>query len=148
MDKMFRPEMRVALEVPVIFDSNKEGKSIPISLLDAGYDFVNNKINIKLKVKTNKIKEIMKVIKSLENKGILLKGTTRKIPSQYGGFLNFIRPLMKAAIPLHFLIKNVITILAKKNFSTTRINNRSFSNRCSHSKEFFWIRYDCTYNFQ
>ena len=137
--------MRVALEVPVIFDSNKEGKNIPISLLDAGYDFVNNKINIKLKVKNNEIKEIMKVIKSLENKGILLKGTTRKIPSQYGGFLNFIRPLMTAAIPL---IKNVITILAKKHFSTTRINNRSFSNRCSHSKEFFWIRYVCTYNFE
>ena len=29
----------------------------------------------------------MKVIKSLENRGILLKGTTRKITSQKGGFL-------------------------------------------------------------
>ena len=36
----------------------------------------------------------MKVIKSLENRGILLKGTTRKITIQEGGFLNFLRPLM------------------------------------------------------
>ena len=30
----------------------------------------------------NEIKDIMKVIKSLENRGILSKGTTRKITSQ------------------------------------------------------------------
>ena len=34
----------------------------------------------------NEIKDIMKVIKSLENKGILLKGTATKITSQEGGF--------------------------------------------------------------
>ena len=34
----------------------------------------------------NKIKYILKVIKSLENREILLKGTTRKITSQQGGF--------------------------------------------------------------
>ena len=32
----------------------------------------------------------MKVIKSLGNRGILSKGTTRKITSQEGGFLNFL----------------------------------------------------------
>ena len=32
----------------------------------------------------------MKVIKSLENSGILSKGTTRKITSQEGGLLNFL----------------------------------------------------------
>ena len=42
----------------------------------------------------------MKVIKSLENRGILLKGTTRKITSQAGGFLNFLRPSMTAGLPL------------------------------------------------
>ena len=52
----------------------------------------------------------MKVIKSLENRGILLKGTTRKIISQEGGFLNFLRPLMTAGLPL---MKNVLTSLAK-----------------------------------
>ena len=40
----------------------------------------------------NEIKDIMKVIKSLENRGILLKGTTIKITSQEGGFLNILRP--------------------------------------------------------
>ena len=34
----------------------------------------------------NEIKDIIKVIKSLENRGVLLKGTARKISSQEGGF--------------------------------------------------------------
>ena len=38
----------------------------------------------------NEIKDIMKVIKSLQNRGILLKGTTGKITSHEGGFLSFI----------------------------------------------------------
>ena len=32
--------------------------------------------------------KLVKVIKSLENRGILLKGTTRKIINRKGGFLN------------------------------------------------------------
>ena len=51
-------------------------------------------------ITNNEIKDIMKVIKSLENRGILLKGTTRKITTQEGGFLNFLRPLMTAGLPL------------------------------------------------
>ena len=41
----------------------------------------------------------MKVNKSLENKGILLKGNNGKITSQEGRLLNFIRPLMTADSP-------------------------------------------------
>ena len=41
----------------------------------------------------------MKVIKSLENGGISLEESTRKITSQEGGFLNFLRPLMTAGLP-------------------------------------------------
>ena len=52
----------------------------------------------------------MKVIESLENRGILLKGTIRKIASQEGGFLNFLRPLMTAGLPS---MKSVLTALAK-----------------------------------
>ena len=52
----------------------------------------------------------MKVIKSLENRGNLLKGATRKITSQEGGFLNFLRPLMTAGLSL---MKSVFTPLAK-----------------------------------
>ena len=47
----------------------------------------------------NGIKDIMKLIKSLENRGILLKETTRKNTSQEGGFLNFFRPLMTVGLP-------------------------------------------------
>ena len=38
----------------------------------------------------------MKVIKSSENRGILLKGSTTKIISEEGRFLNFLRPSMTA----------------------------------------------------
>ena len=52
----------------------------------------------------------MKVIESLENRGNLLKETTRKITSQEGGFLNFLKPLITAGLPL---MKNVPMVLAK-----------------------------------
>ena len=52
----------------------------------------------------------MKVIKSLENRGILLKGTTREVTIQERRFLNVLRPLMTAGLPL---MKNVLTPLAK-----------------------------------
>ena len=55
------------------------------------------------------IKDMMKVIKSLENRGTLLKGTTTKITNQEGGFLNFLRPLI-TALPL---MKSVLTPSAK-----------------------------------
>ena len=43
---------------------------------------------------------IVKIIRSLENRGILLKGTIRKITSQDGEFLSFLRPLMTAGLSL------------------------------------------------
>ena len=46
----------------------------------------------------SEIKYIMKVIKFLENRGILLKRTTRKITSHEGGFLNFLNSLITAEI--------------------------------------------------
>ena len=52
----------------------------------------------------------MKVIKSLGNRNILLKGATKKITGQGGGFLYFLRPLMTAGLPL---MKNVLTPFAK-----------------------------------
>ena len=90
---------------------------------------------------TNKeIKYIIKLIRSLENRGILLKETTRKITAQEGRFLNFLRPLMTAGSPL---MKNVFTPLAK----SIRISRSSGSNS-SYSKETFWIRHDSINNFK
>ena len=40
-------------------------------------------------------KDFMNVIRSLENRWILLTGTTRNIISQEGWFLNFLGPLLK-----------------------------------------------------
>ena len=42
-----------------------------------------------LKLTNNKIKDIMKIIRFLENRWILLKGTIGKIISRKRGFLNF-----------------------------------------------------------
>ena len=42
----------------------------------------------------------MKVIKSLENRGILVKERNRKITSQEGGFFKFLRPLMTVGVLL------------------------------------------------
>ena len=52
----------------------------------------------------------MKVNKSLENRGLLLKGTNRKMTSQKGGFANFLRPLMTACSSL---MENVFNPLPK-----------------------------------
>ena len=47
----------------------------------------------------NEIKHKMKVIKSLEKRGILLKRTTRKITGQERGSFNIAKPLMTAGLP-------------------------------------------------
>ena len=64
----------------------------------------------------NEIKYIIKVIKSLENRGILLKEPTRKINSQEGGFSNFLKPLMTAGLPL---TKSWFTINKKCTYSSS-----------------------------
>ena len=99
-------------------ESVSQGKSIPKALLDAGHILVNNKFNMKtssllkvpgMRLTKSKIKDVIKVIRSLENKGILFKGTTRKIDSQERRLLSF-DPLIKAGL---LLLKNVPTPLAK-----------------------------------
>ena len=91
----------------------------------------------------NEIRYIMKVIKSLENRGILIKETTRKTTSQEGGFLNFVRPSMKAALPL---VKSVFIPLAKS--ALIPLGLSAGSCRCSFSKENWWIRHNSNSNFK
>ena len=88
------------------------GRNLGKNFLDKQIDKFNKKCitGLGITLTNNEIKNIMKVIKSLENRGILLKGTTRKITSQEGGFLNFLRPLMTASLPL---MKRLLTPLAK-----------------------------------
>ena len=59
----------------------------------------------------NEIKDIMKVIRFLENRGILLKGTIKKKYLPKEQFLNFLRQLITDGLPL---MKSIVTSLAKK----------------------------------
>ena len=59
-----------------------------------------NTLNVKLSNSQLDLKFSIKVIKFLENRGILLKGTTRKITGQEEGFSNFLRRLMTAGLSL------------------------------------------------
>ena len=59
----------------------KSKKDITKILLDAGYHIINKKLSsitdLRLTLANNEIKDIVNVIKSLENTGILLKETTQ-----------------------------------------------------------------------
>ena len=63
---------------------------------------MNNKMfrGLEITLKSSKTRDIIKVFRSLESRGILSKGTTRKIISEERGFLNFLKPLMAAGLPL------------------------------------------------
>ena len=93
----------VLREIPT-FGKKKKGTDIARNLknifLDKQIDRFNKEyITGSIKNLTNnEIKDIMKVIKSFENRGMLFKGTTRKIISQEGGFLYFLRPFMTAGL--------------------------------------------------
>ena len=71
----------------------------------------------------NEINDIIKVIKSSKNRGILLKETTRTITSKEGEFLNFRRPLMTAGLQL---IKYVLTPLAKSVLRSLELTAASY----------------------
>ena len=67
-------------------------------LVDAGRNVISKKIedglpSSGLMLTNNEIKYIIKVNWCLENR-LLLKRASRKLTSQEGGFLNFLRPLM------------------------------------------------------
>ena len=93
------------------YKNNKNKNNLYI---DAGLNMIGKKIKEKfgsgITLTNIEIKNIMKVIKFLGNRGILLKRTTTKITSQEGGFFNFLRLLMTAGLPL---MKIVLTQLAK-----------------------------------
>ena len=106
--------MRTALELPGIKNSIEKSKCV-----NAGYYLLDNKTDIKpstlirgsgLLLTNNEIKDIAKVIRSLGNSGTLLNVTTTKITGQEGRFLNFLRQLMTASLPL---MKNIIIPLAE-----------------------------------
>ena len=89
-----------------------------IYLADVGFNIFGRKIKkgispitgLGITLTNNGLKDIVKVIKSLENRGILLKGTTGKITSPEEEFYNFLQPLITAGLPI---MKCVLTPFAK-----------------------------------
>ena len=69
-------------------------------LIDAWFDMIGRNISFRNNSKKNETKDIIKVIRSLENRRILLKRTTRKITGEKRGFFNFLRLLMTAGLSL------------------------------------------------
>ena len=82
----------------------------PVGLtLDASPNSIGEKFSSwGIALANNEIKGIMRVIRSVESRGILLKEITKKIRCQEGGLLNFVKSLMTTALSL---MKNVLTIL-------------------------------------
>ena len=91
---------------------NMGAKEIEDKIVDAGLSLIGNKIKngissfncAGITLTNNETKYIIKVLKALENRGILLKGTTRKITSPEEGFLNFLRSLMKAGLGCTYVL--------------------------------------------
>ena len=78
-------------------------------LSDPKKDLLGHAIfEVEITLTNNEIKDTMKIIKYPENRGILLKVTTTKIVGQKGGFLNFLKVLMTAGLPLMKIVFNSI----------------------------------------
>ena len=82
------------------------------------------------------VKTYSQVIRPLENRGILLKVATKTITSQEWGFLNFLRPLMTAVLPL---IKNVYTLLAKSMLVSLGLTAASSATDAANQKKIFGL---------
>ena len=110
--------LKIAMQIANILYNLASDKNIPVTILDTGDDLFNNKtknrsLSLKglgLTLTNNQVKDIIKLIRSLKNRGILLKWNTNKIISQIGGLSTFLRPLMTAGLPL---IINILKLLAK-----------------------------------
>ena len=81
-------------------------------LIDAWFDMIGRNISFRSNSKKNETKDIIKVIRSLENRRILLKRTTRKITGEKRGFFNFLRLLMTAGLSLMKSVLNPLVASA------------------------------------
>ena len=63
-----------------------------------------------------------------------MKGTTRKVTSQVGGFLNFFRPLKTAALPL---MKSLLTQLARSILMPLRLTAAASATAAAIEKKIY-----------
>ena len=111
MDKTIGPRLTFSAELV-------KNKCFSKALLQTENNLLNNKIIksssllIGFRNNANKRwdKDTKKVIRSLENRGTFIKGSSNKSISQKGEFLKFFRPLMTASL---LLMKNVLTPIVK-----------------------------------
>ena len=82
----------------------------------------------------NEIKDVMKVIKYLENRASLLKVSAGKIISQEGRFLIFLGPLMTAGLPI---MKSVLTTLAKNLLIPLRLTTAALTTGAAIHKKIY-----------
>ena len=73
---------------------------------------------------------------------MLLKGATRKITTQEGGFLNFLKPLMTAGF---LLMKIVLIPLAKSVLIPLELTEASSATDAAIQKK-LWIRHNSVNN--
>ena len=77
----------------------------------------------------------MKVNKSSENRGMLSKGTSTEITTHEGGFLNFLRPLVAAGVPL---TKRVLTSLDENVLISLGLSARISAADAAIQKNIYW----------
>ena len=117
-------------DVIKIADISRKFVPVPMKILP----HLIKKFGTGITLTNNEIKDIMKIIKFLENRGILLKGTTRKTISREGRFLDFLRPLMTAGLPL---LKNVLTLLAKSILIPLGLTAAALATDAANQKKMF-----------
>ena len=110
-----------------------------IKFLKNEFDRLAASQGLGITLRNNEIKGIIKATYSLEKKEILLKRTTKKVPSQKRGFLNVLGPLMKTGL---LLMKNILTTLVKSVLVTLRLTAAASVTDAAIQKIQFWIEND------
>ena len=90
---------------------------------------------LEITLTNSETKDIIKVFRSLESRGILSKGTTRNIISEEGGFLNFLKPLMAAGLSLSKFV-----LLAKSFLVPTELAATASAKVSVIQKDIFGVR--------
>ena len=151
----FYGELLVALPYAAFKEETQQLIKIALELTKYATKYIVNKGLDRLKkyfpisegsgitLTNNEIKDIIKLIKSLENRRILLKGTIKKVISQERGFLNFFRPLMTAGLPL---MKNVLTPFPKSILIPLRLSAGISAADVAIQKKISWIRLSFGYS--
>ena len=106
---------------PTLESSAKAVKELKHCIVKAGLNTLRKLIGLEIILTNNEIKDFVKAIRSLENRGILLKGTTKKINSLEGELINSLTPLTRVvlALMLNVLKPLVNRVLAQLRLTAT-----------------------------